>query len=92
MNGQILVSHFSGIWLYLSKETLNEDKVYYNVIAKYNYSEGVYSFEGELMSGKFPKKQDALVKAWLYMREEELRAALHVWKEDNAILTIDGLK
>jgi hypothetical protein len=26
------------------------------------------------------------------MREEEIRAALHVWKEDNEILKIDGLK
>jgi hypothetical protein len=89
---RILISHFNGIWLYLEKEVLSEDRVYYNVLAKYNYSDAVYSFEAELVSGKFPKKQETLVKAWIYMREEELRAALHVWKEDNDILKIDGLK
>ena len=92
MNEKILVSHFNGIWLYLEKEALNEEKVYYNIVAKYNYSEAVYSFESELVSGKFPKKQETLTKAWIYMREEEIRAALHVWKEDEAILKIDGLK
>lgn len=92
MHEKILLSHFNGIWLYLEKDTLNEDRVYYNILAKYNYSEAVYTFEGELVSGKFPKKQEALTKAWIYMREEEIRAALHVWNEDKEILKIDGLK
>jgi len=92
MHENILISHFHGIWLYIDKQTLTEDRVYYNILAKYNYSEAVYSFEGELVSGKFPKKQEILTKAWILMREEEIRAALHVWKEDNAILKIDGLK
>jgi len=89
---RIMISHFSGIRLYLEKEILSEDRVYYNILAKYNYSDAVYSLESELVSGKFPKKQEALVKAWIYLREEELRAALHVWKDDGEILKIDGLK
>jgi len=89
---KILISHFKGIWLYLEKEILSEDRVYYNILAKYNYSDAVYSFESELVSGKFPKKQETLVKAWIYMREEEIRAALHVWKEDGEILKIEGLR
>jgi len=92
MHEHIIISHFNGIWLYLSKEALNEERVYYNIVAKYNYSEAVYSFDAEIMSGKFPKKQDALVKAWIYLREEELRAALRVWQEESEILRIDGLK
>ena len=89
---RILVSHFNGIWLYLEREVLSEERVYYNVLAKYNYSDAVYSFDSERVSGKFPKKQEALVKAWIYMREEEIRAALHVWNEDKEILKIEGLK
>ena len=92
MNGKILVSHFWGIWLYIEKQVLNEEKIYYNILAKYNYSDALYSFDAELISGKFPKKQESLEKAWIYMREEEIRAALHVWKEDNEILKIEGLR
>ena len=92
MNERILVSHFLGIWLYIEKAVLNEEKIYYNILAKYNYSDALYSFDSERVSGKFPKKQEALVKAWIYMREEEIRAALHVWQEDNEILKIDGLR
>lgn len=92
MNEKILVSHFGGIWLYIEKQALNEEKIYYNILAKYNYSEALYSFDSERVSGKFPKKQEAFVKAWVYMREEEIRAALHVWQEDGEILKIDGLK
>ena len=92
MNEKILVSHFGGIWLYIEKQELNEEKIYYNILAKYNYSEALYSFDSERVSGKFPKKQEALVRAWIYMREEEIRAALHVWQDDNEILKIDGLR
>ena len=92
MNNKILVSHFDGIWLYIEKEVLSEERTYYNILAKYNYSEALYSFDAERVSGKFPKKQEALVRAWIFMREEEIRAALHVWNEDNEILKIDGLK
>jgi len=89
---KILVSHFSGIWLYLEKEVLSEERVYFNIRAKYNYSEAIYSFDAELVSGKFPKKQETFVRAWIFMREEEIRAALHVWKDDGEILKISGLK
>jgi len=92
MDERILISHFGGIWLYIEKSVLNEEKVYYNILAKYNYSEALYSLDAERVSGKFPKKQEALARAWIFMREEEIRAALHVWKEDNEILKIDGLK
>ena len=91
-DNKILVSHFDGIWLYIEKEVLSEERTYYNILAKYNYSEAVYSFDAERVSGKFPKKQEALVRAWIFMREEEIRAALHVWNEDNEILKLDGLK
>ena len=89
---KILVSHFQGIVIYLEKSILNEQQVFYNIYARFKYSEATYSFDSELMSGKFPKKQDVLVKSWIYLREEELRAALHIWKDDNEILKIDGLK
>jgi len=89
---KILISHFQGIVVYLDKATLNEQQVFFNIYAKFKYSEAVYNFDGDLMSGKFPKKQDTLIKAWIYLREEEIRAALQIWKEENEILKIDGLK
>jgi hypothetical protein len=92
MHEKILVSHFDGIWLYIEKESISEERTYFNILAKYNYSEALYSFDAERVSGKFPKKQEAMTRAWIYMREEEIRAALHVWQEDGETLKIDGLR
>ncbi len=40
--------------------------------AFYGGEEAVFGLDGEIISGKFPKKQSAFVKAWALMHEDEL--------------------
>ena len=42
--------------------------------AYYGDEEAVFGLDGEIISGRFPKKQSAFVKAWALMHEDELRA------------------
>lgn len=41
----------------------------------------MFTFDGELLAGEFPKKQAAFVKAWALLHEDDLKAnwqlALH---------------
>ncbi len=41
--------------------------------AFYNDYEAVFGLDGEMISGKFPKKQSAFVKAWALMHEDEIK-------------------
>jgi hypothetical protein len=40
--------------------------------AYYGEFEAVFGLDGEILAGKFPRKQAALVKAWALLREDEL--------------------
>ena len=42
--------------------------------AYYGDNEAVFTLDGELLSGSFPRKQAALVKAWAILHEDELEA------------------
>lgn len=50
--------------------------------AYYAEYEAVFTLDGEILSGDFPKKQAAFVKAWALLHEEDLNAN---WK-----LTLNG--
>ena len=42
--------------------------------AYYGEAEAVFSFDGEIIAGEFPRRQAAFVKAWALMHEDDLRA------------------
>jgi len=42
--------------------------------ARYQDSKALYKFDGDLLSGKLPMKQDKLVKAWIELHKDELEA------------------
>ena len=42
--------------------------------AFYGEHEAVFTLDGELLSGDFPKKQAAYVKAWALLHEDDLKA------------------
>ena len=42
--------------------------------AFYGDTEAVFSLEGEIIAGEFPKKQAAFVKAWALIHEDDLKA------------------
>jgi hypothetical protein len=50
------------------------------------------SFEGEIMAGNFPKKQQKLVEAWVALHEDELKAAWKAYNENGELFKIKGLE
>ena len=42
--------------------------------AYYQDDEAVFTLDGEIISGSFPRKQSVYVKAWALLHEDELRA------------------
>ena len=42
--------------------------------AIYGEYKAVFTLDGEIITGKFPPKQTALVKAWALLHEEDLKA------------------
>ena len=41
--------------------------------ARYAEYEAVYDFEGNLINGNLPRKQDTLVKGWIALRTDDLK-------------------
>ena len=42
--------------------------------AYYGDNEAVFTFDGELLAGEFPRRQAAYVKAWALLHEDDLKA------------------
>lgn len=42
--------------------------------AYYNENEAIFNFDGNLLSGKFPKRELKLVDAWCIIHKKELEA------------------
>jgi len=86
-----LISQFYGILIYIYKEI---DGRHYmpHFHAKYAEFEGVYDFEGNLIEGELPKKQNKLVEAWGMIHTDELNAAWTAWNESGEVIKIEGLR
>jgi hypothetical protein len=48
--------------------------------------------DGEVIAGKFPRKQDAFVKAWALLHEEELAANWKLAINGEVIFRIEPLR
>jgi len=86
-----IISQFYGILIYIYMEI----GVQHNIPhfhAKYAEHEGVYDFDGNIIKGGLPKKQNKLVEAWSMLHTDELNAAWTAWNESGEIIKIDGLK
>jgi len=69
-----IISQFYGILIYIYNEKCGR----YNMPhfhAKYAEYECVYDFDGNVIEGEFPKKQNKLVDAWSVLHAVELNAA-----------------
>lgn len=86
-----IISHFYGILIYIFKETDGKHHVPH-FHAKYAEYKGAYNFEGDLIEGTLPKKQNRLIQAWCSLHEEELNAAWIAWNESGEVIKIDGLR
>lgn len=66
------ISLFYGILIRMYWQDVDRHKMPH-MHAYYGEHEAVFTLDGELLSGKFPKKQAALVRAWALIHEDDLR-------------------
>jgi hypothetical protein len=57
----------------------------------YGEDEAVFDLNGEILSGSFPKKQAAYVKAWCLLHEDELLANWKLAQNGEEVYKIDPL-
>jgi len=86
-----LISQFYGILIYIYREANGKHNVPH-FHAAYGEFEAVYDFEGNLLDGKLPKKQNKLVEAWALIHTDELNAAWKAWNENGEVIKIEGLR
>jgi len=86
-----VISQFYGILIYIYKE-INGKHHFPHLHAKYAEYEGVYDFEGKLIEGGLPRKQNKLVEAWVLLHQDELNAAWFAWNESGETIKIEGLR
>jgi len=86
-----IISHFYGILIYIYRE-LNSPHHVPHFHAKYAGKEGVYTFDGSLLEGELPRKQEKMVEVWCSLHEDELNAAWTAWNESGEIIKIEGLR
>ena len=60
--------------------------------AFYGEYEAVFNFDGEILTGNFPHKQGAYVKAWALLREDDLAANWRLASNGEETFRIDPLK
>lgn len=60
--------------------------------AYYGDQEAAFSLTGELLTGTFPKKQAALVRAWAIIHEDELQAEWKISQSSDEIFRIAPLR
>ena len=63
-----------------------------HIHATYGDYEVVVSLNGEIIEGKFPKKQEKMIVAWVEIHEDELKANWTLLSEGSGFFKIEPLK
>lgn len=85
------LSMFYGILIKMNWKDLGQHKAPH-FHAFYGDFEAVYTLNGEIISGKFPNKQNAFVKAWALLHEDELQANWKLAENGEETFRIEPLK
>ena len=85
------ISMFYGIVVRMLKENTERHKLPH-IHAKYNDYEISLTLNGKRLKGKMPVKQLNLLKAWIAIHEEELKANWELIKNGEQTFRIDPLK
>ena len=82
------ISRFRGIFITMNWDDHNPPHFH----AEYGAHEALFTFDGEVLSGKLPPKQTKLVSAWAVMHEEELIAEWGLAEKKAELFDIEPLK
>jgi hypothetical protein len=85
------LSMFLGILVKMNWKDIGQHKLPH-FHAFYNDYEAVFGFDGEIISGKFPKRQHSFIKAWALLHEDELSANWKLAVNGEETFRIDPLK
>lgn len=85
------ISTFLGIlvkmnWKDTGKHNVPHIHVYYGEY------EAVFTLDGEILAGEFPKRQAAYIKAWALLHDQELRDNWELAKNGEETFAIRGLQ
>ncbi len=58
----------------------------------YNEHEAIFDFDGNLIDGELPIKQQKLIVAWIVLHEDELKANWKLAENKEPLFKIDPLK
>ena len=86
-----IISMFYGIKVYIYVET-NEKHRVPHVHAYYGEYDIAVDFQGNILDGSLPRKQQAMLIAWIAIHEDELKANYDLLINNEPIFRIDPLK
>lgn len=84
-----LISMFYGIIIRMYNNNEHNPPHFH---AYYGDYEAVFSLDGEIISGEFPRKQTRLVQAWVEVHSDELAANWVLAVNSEPIFRIEPLK
>ena len=85
-----IISQFYGIiiTMYVNEEKHHKPHIH----IRYNEYKEVMDFDGNILGGKVPYKQNQLVKAWILIHREELESLWRLLQDENDYFKIEPLK
>ena len=85
-----IISQFYGIiiTMYVNEEKHHKPHIH----IRYNEYKEVMDFDGNILGGKVPYKQNQLVKAWVLIHREELESLWRLVQDENDYFKIEPLK
>ena len=86
-----IISQFYGIIIQMFfKENGPHNQKHIHI--KYNEYKAVYNFDGIILEGRLPNKQQKLVEAWILIHKEELQSLWNLMQEQGEFFKIEPLK
>ena len=86
-----VISIFYGIIISMFAEKGNKHNTPH-IHAKYGDEKAIFDLSGELLAGDLPYKKKQIVKAWVLIHEEDLRANWELCLENESPFKIEGLR
>ena len=85
------LSMFFGIVIYMNKED-NEPHHTPHLHARYQNNDASFDFNGELLAGSLPRRQQKYVEAWILLHQDELAANWDLINAGEKFFRIDPLR
>ena len=86
-----VVSQFYGIIITMYFKD-NEKHHLPHLHAEYAEYDGVFDFQGNMITGKIPAKQRKMIEVWIAIHQEELQSLWILMKEYNQFFKIEPLQ